>query len=202
MPRKDAAERYSPEMAAALSPGGTCRAATMKSSGVRATRMPRAPTTMVSRVTKTIAPSEASDIGWPARRVDEVGEPGLELAGLAVVEPADREQHRVEREAEHDQRERDAGHRHPADRGYQRRDDRERGGHRERERQAHQRQAELRAHQRAEQLAAVGGVVAQVAGPGDVVLQAHLLRPPHHQLADRGLVLARHGPWHGQLRLP
>src|ERR1700758_3683281 len=119
MPRKDAAERYSPEMAAALSPGGTCRAATMKSSGVRATRMPRAPTTIVSRVTNAIAPSAVSVIGAQssgsvigsvAGRVDQVGEPGLELAGLTVVKPADREEDGVEREAEHDQGDREAGH--------------------------------------------------------------------------------------------
>ena len=36
--------------------GGTARAATMKSSGVRATLMPSAPTTMVMRVTTTTAP--------------------------------------------------------------------------------------------------------------------------------------------------
>src|SRR5262249_22928560 len=133
MPRKDAADRYSPEMAAALSAGGTWRAATMKSSGVRATRMPRAPTMIVSSVTNAVAPMAASDIGPPARRVDEVGEPGLQLARLAVVEPADREEQGVEREAEHDQGERDPGHRHPGDRRHGGRDDRERGGRRERE---------------------------------------------------------------------
>src|SRR5512146_654934 len=134
MPRKDAAERYSPEMAAALSAGGTCRAATMKSSGVLATRMPRAPTMIVSSVTNAMAPTAASGIGPPARRVDQAGEPDLELPRVPVVEPADREEDRVEREPEHDQRERDAAHRDPADRGHHGRDDRERGGHRERER--------------------------------------------------------------------
>src|SRR6202050_2631329 len=100
MPRKDAADRYSPEIAAAWSAGGTWRAATMKSSGVRAIRMPRAPTMMVSNVTKAIAPMDASGIGWlprpvrPARRIDQLGEPGLELARLAVVKPAGRQQHR------------------------------------------------------------------------------------------------------------
>src|ERR1700728_4892474 len=100
MPRKDAADRYSPEIAAALSAGGTWRAATMKSSGLRGIRMPRAPTIMVSNVTKAIAPMDASGFGWlprpvrPARRIDKVGEPGLELARLPVVEPADGEQHR------------------------------------------------------------------------------------------------------------
>src|SRR5215469_13610984 len=147
MPRKDAAERYSPEIAAAFSAGGTWRAATMKSSGVRATRMPRAPTMIVSSVTKAIAPIAASGIGPSARRIDEVGEPGLQLPRLTVVEPADREKHRVEREAEHDQGERHAGHRDPGDRGHHGRDDRERGGHREREREAHEGQAKLRAHE-------------------------------------------------------
>src|SRR5215469_14739018 len=126
MPRNDAAERYSPEMAAALSAGGTWRAATMKSSGVLATRMPRAPTMIVSSVTNAMAPTAASGIGPPAHRVDQAGEPGLELACVPVVEPADGEEQRVEREPEHDQRERDPGHRDPADRGHHRRDDRER----------------------------------------------------------------------------
>src|SRR5580693_4372313 len=174
MPRTDAADRYSPEIAAALSAGGTWRAATMKSSGVRATRMPRAPTTMVSSVTTAIAPMDASGIGRsprPARRIDQVGEPGLELAGLAIVEPADREQHRVEREAEHDQRERQAGHRDP--------------GHRGGEHQAHDGEAELRVHERPDQQPAVLGVVPQVAESRHVVRYQSLIRPPYHQLAAR-----------------
>src|ERR1700757_4638404 len=98
----------------------------MKSSGVRATRMPRAPTMIVSSVTNAMAPTAASGIGPPAHRVDQVREPGLQLPRVAVVEPADREEDRVEREAEHDQRERYAGHRGPGDRRHHRRDDRER----------------------------------------------------------------------------
>src|ERR1700691_3980378 len=182
MPRKDAAERYSPEMAAALIPGGTWRAATMKSSGVLATRMPRAPTTIVSSVTNAIAPIEASVIGFGHRGVDQVGEPGLELAGLAMVEPADREEHGVEREAEHDQGDRDARHRRPADRGYQRGDERERDGHGQGEHEAHQGQAELRPNQRADEHPAGVRVVAQVSGPGDVVLDRHLVAAPDHEL--------------------
>src|SRR5580698_1032029 len=143
MPRNDAADRYSPEIAAALIPGGTWRAATMKSSGVRATRMPRAPTMMVSSVTNAIAPTIASDIGRPPRRVDQVGEPGLQLPRLAVVEPADRQQYRIERETEDDQRERKAGDRHAADRGNQGGDHRERGGRRQGDGQAHEGEAEL-----------------------------------------------------------
>ena len=62
MPRNDAAERYSPEMADALSVGGTRRAATRKSAGVRATRTPRAPMTAVTTVTATIAPRTAGSV--------------------------------------------------------------------------------------------------------------------------------------------
>src|SRR5215472_2764650 len=185
MPRKEAADRYSPEMAAALSAGGTWRAATMKSSGVRATLMPRAPTMMVSSVTNAIAPAAASDIGLPARRLDEVGEPGLQLPRLTVVEPADREKHRVEREAEHDQGERHAGHRDPGDRGHHGRDERERGGHREGEREAHEGQAQLRAHERPREEAAGTRAVSQVAQPGDVVLDLHLIRAPDNALPSR-----------------
>src|SRR5271170_3106778 len=207
MPRKDAAERYSPEMAAALIPGGTWRAATMKSSGVRATRMPRAPTTIVSSVTNAIAPIEASVIGVGHRGVDQVDEPGLELAGLAMVEPADREEHGVEREAEHDQGDRDARHRRPADRGYQRGDERERDGHGQGEHEAHQGQAELRPNQRADEHPAGVRVVAQVSGPGDVVLDRHLVAAPDHELTlcwlgPCWLALGRPGLLHGQPRRP
>src|SRR5581483_6223223 len=124
MPRNEAAERYSPEIAAAFSAGGTCRAATMKSSVVLATRMPRAPTMIVSRVTKAIAPMAASGIGRHVRRVDQLGEPGFEMPRLPVVEPADAEQHRIEREAEHDQRDRQARDAGPPHRGHQGREHR------------------------------------------------------------------------------
>ena len=55
MPRKEAAERYSPEMAEALRNEGTWRAATMKSAGVRAMRTPRALMTAVTTVTNALA---------------------------------------------------------------------------------------------------------------------------------------------------
>src|SRR5712664_3696694 len=100
----------------------------MKSSGVRATRMPRAPTMIVSSVTNAMAPTAASGIGPSAHRVDQAGEPDLELVRVPVVEPADREKDRVERESEHEQGERDAGHRDPGDRRHHGRDDRKRGG--------------------------------------------------------------------------
>src|SRR6516162_3247684 len=215
MPRKGAAERYSPEMAAALSPGGTCRAATMKSSGVRATRMPRAPTTIVSRVTNAIAPTAASVIGLshraqssgsviarPAGRVDQVGKSSLELAGLPVVEPADREEHGVEREAEHDQGERETGHPHPADRRHQRGDERERDCDGQRDHEAEQGQAELRPHQRADEQPAGVGVVSQVPGPGDIVLNWYLVAAPDDELALCWLGRGRPDLRHGQLRRP
>src|SRR5258708_40326263 len=99
MPRNDAADRYSPEMAAALSAGGTWRAATMKSSGVRATLMPRAPTMIVSSVTNAIAPMAASDIGPSARRIDEVVEPDLHLPRRSGAERSYPENSRVARDA-------------------------------------------------------------------------------------------------------
>src|SRR5258708_34164603 len=99
MPRNDAADRYSPEMAAALSAGGTWRAATMKSSGVRATLMPRAPTMIVSSVTNAIAPMAASDIGPSARRIEAAGEPDLKLPRLTGAEPASREKQGADRTA-------------------------------------------------------------------------------------------------------
>ncbi len=64
-PRKDAADRYSPEMADAFSVAGTCLAATRKSAGVRATRTPRAPMSAVMAVTVTMATIEAGSVIVP-----------------------------------------------------------------------------------------------------------------------------------------
>ena len=55
IPRKDGGGEILPDTAAAFIGGVTSRAATMKSSRVRATRIPRAPTVMVTRVTEAIA---------------------------------------------------------------------------------------------------------------------------------------------------
>ena len=64
-PRKEAAERYSPEMADALRDAGTWRAATRKSAGVRATRTPRAPIIAVTAVTAMMAMTEAGSVIAP-----------------------------------------------------------------------------------------------------------------------------------------
>ena len=54
-PRNDAAERYCPEMAAALARVPTVREAARKSSVVRATRTPSEPMTIVAMTTTTTA---------------------------------------------------------------------------------------------------------------------------------------------------
>jgi hypothetical protein len=54
-PRKLAADRYSPPIAAAFQFGVTAREATRKSEVVRASRRPYAPIATVARVTATIA---------------------------------------------------------------------------------------------------------------------------------------------------
>jgi len=178
----------------------------MKSSGVRATRTPRAPTMIVSNVTNAIAPTAASDIRPSARRINKAGEPGLQLPRLTVVEPADREKDRVEREPEHDQGEREAGHRDPGNRRHHGGDDRKRDGHRECERQAHQGQAKLRADKRPDQQATVTRILAQVAQSRNVVLDGYMIGPPDNALpAGRGIAevggrIARVG--HGKLRRP
>src|SRR5688572_24231310 len=55
MPRNDAADRYSPPIAAAFHVGLTTREATRKSEVVRASLRPYAPMATVTRVTATIA---------------------------------------------------------------------------------------------------------------------------------------------------
>src|SRR5690348_7677303 len=96
-PRKDAADRYSPEMAAALRSGGTARAATRKSSGVRATLMPSAPTTIVMSVTTTTA-IRASDaaVTVVSQLVDEVEKMPFGALGQPDVCKCDQHQHRVD----------------------------------------------------------------------------------------------------------
>ena len=54
-PRKDAAERYSPPIADAFSPGRTVRDATKKSLVVRDRRSPQVPIASVARVTSVTA---------------------------------------------------------------------------------------------------------------------------------------------------
>ncbi len=58
-PRNDAAERYSPEIAAAFQAGRTVREATRKSLVVRARRTPYAPIIPVARTTSAIATSDS-----------------------------------------------------------------------------------------------------------------------------------------------
>src|SRR5580698_2530819 len=152
MPMKDAAERYSPEMAAAFTGGETSRAATMKSAGVRAIRMPRAPTTTVSSTTTAMAATETNSvIGVIGRSVDPVREAHetlLQAASLIVVEDPDDQDDRVDAGAECHQRERQPENLDPVQSRQDRAQDRQRGGHGEREGQADQRQAELSPDQR------------------------------------------------------
>src|SRR5690348_5960221 len=171
MPRNEAADRYSPEMAAAFSPGGTSRAATRKSSGVLAMRTPLAPTATVSSVTTAIAATAGTLIMEPpADRVDQVDEACLQLPGLAVVEPANGHEHGEDPRPQNDQREGQAGHRDLAGGGQQGHDHRHRGDHRPRERQAHQGQAKLCPGQRPDQQAAIDGVALNVPDADHVVL--------------------------------
>jgi hypothetical protein len=55
MPRKDAADRYSPEIAPALAIGPTVRDATKKSEVLRATRTPSDPITADATATRPMA---------------------------------------------------------------------------------------------------------------------------------------------------
>ena len=65
MPRNDAADRYSPDTAAALSVGEIRREATRKSDVVRIAATPRAP---ISRVTSSTGTTARAITGDPRRR--------------------------------------------------------------------------------------------------------------------------------------
>src|SRR5215831_7688968 len=106
MPRNEAADRYSPEMVAAFSPGGTSRAATRKSSGVLAIRTPLAPTATVSSVIVAMAATAGTlSIEASADWINQVDEVCFQLAGLAVVELADGHEHEKDPGAQDDERE-------------------------------------------------------------------------------------------------
>src|SRR5215211_7567200 len=112
MPRNDAADRYSPEMAAAFHHGVTAREATNRSDVVRAKRTPYSPSPTVADVTARIAPSAItsmarSDRGASHRarspgRLHEVAERLLERGRAARVQPRDRDE-QGERRQRHDQ---------------------------------------------------------------------------------------------------
>ncbi len=96
-PRKDAAERYSPPIAEALSAGRTVREATKKSQVVRENRSPQMP----------IAERQQARPGRPRRCLgargssapDQVGEVALVALRSADVDPAEQHQQRVDQEA-------------------------------------------------------------------------------------------------------
>src|SRR6187549_3283649 len=122
-PRNDAAERYSPPIADALSRGPTLREATKKSLVVRDTRSPKMPRTSVATETSAIAVTpQAALIASP---LHDVGEVALGALGGTHVEPAETEHHRVDGESEQ----------HPRQRHPQELDVRERRHPREEQRQ-------------------------------------------------------------------
>src|SRR3954454_21229738 len=74
-PRKDAADRYSPEIALALATGPTVRDATRKSDVLRATRTPIEPMTHDPQPTSPIATSATMpEVAISASVLDVVGE--------------------------------------------------------------------------------------------------------------------------------
>src|SRR5688500_18308482 len=90
MPRKDAADRYSPDTAAALTVGEIRRDATRKSDVVRMAATPRAPINNVTSRTGTIAringPPGAAPAGGvrPARPYAAATRPEAQAAGTAA----------------------------------------------------------------------------------------------------------------------
>src|SRR5580692_10404666 len=105
MPRNDAAERYSPEMAEALRNEGTWRAATMKSAGVRAMRTPRTLMTAVTTVTAAMAAMVAGSVTGPSASLflQQLDEPLLQALGAPHVPVAEQHQWWVDPTPEDDQ---------------------------------------------------------------------------------------------------
>src|SRR5277367_2200838 len=110
MPRNDAADRYSPDMAEALRNDGTWRAATMKSAGVRAIRTPRALMTAVTTVTAAMAAMVAGSVTEPSTSLffQQLDKPLLQALGAPHVPVAEQHQGWVDPAPEDDQGEGEA----------------------------------------------------------------------------------------------
>src|SRR5262245_23387791 len=113
-PRNDAAERYSPPIADALSAGRTVREATKKSDVVRLIRSPQIPMPRVSNDTTAtaVAPNAWFTVasgGW-SRPFNHVGEVAFVALRRADVPPAEQHERGVDGEAEHAPGERHAEH--------------------------------------------------------------------------------------------
>src|SRR5580698_5736339 len=93
MPRNDAADRYSPQMADAFRVGGTRRAATRKSAEVRATRTPRAPMIAVTTAVAMIAPRINGSV---ISLVEQLGEAVFDPTGSAPVPEPEEHERRVD----------------------------------------------------------------------------------------------------------
>ena len=117
MPRNDAADRYSPDTAAALKAGEMRREATRKSDVVRIAATPRAPMRSVASTTGTTA---SAITGGPVLRLGPLG--------AAQLPPGQRGEHRP----------RQHGDRQPGDRHVEQPHVVERGNELQQQRQAHQ----------------------------------------------------------------
>jgi hypothetical protein len=180
MPMKDAAERYSPEMAAAFTGDETSRAATMKSAGVRAIRMPRAPTPIVRRMTAAIALMEATSVirSWSVDTIYQADELFLQAAGLVIVESADDQDDRIDAYAKRNERKWQAeylGVVQSRQDGAQYREGRR---HCQGEGQAHQRQPKLGTYERPHHDLAVPVVILRRWRTGIAALQRDLIGAP------------------------
>ena len=109
MPRNDAADRYSPETAAALSAGETRREATRKSDVVRIAATPRAPMNRVASSTGTTA---RAITGGPRRRPRS----GLGALGPPQLPPRQPGQHGPRQHGDREPRQRDAEQPHLVER--------------------------------------------------------------------------------------
>ncbi len=148
----------------------------MKSSGVRATLMPSAPTIIVMSVTTMIAASASgATVKAFSTRSREVS---LGAFGEPDVGDRDDDQHRIHRDTEHGERQRQAEHVLVGERGHQADDERQRDQYADRERDESQREPELRTHQRVQQNVAVLGALVKclrlgVASRHDDARRAH-----------------------------
>src|SRR4051812_21752349 len=106
-PRNDAADRYSPAMAEALSPGGTTREATKKSLVVRETRRPKAPMPRVATDTASTAPRAHPFTRW-SPVAHQLAERPLVALGPDDVEPGQQDQERVDQNTQQPPRQRNA----------------------------------------------------------------------------------------------
>ena len=164
-PRKLAAERYSPPIAEALSPGRTVREATKKSLVVRENFRPQVPISSVATVTSDDRDDARGAVHRSTSESRSAKSRSLRSARTDVA-PAEQHEHRVDDDTEQQPRQRQPDEVYVGEPGREVEDQRHRADAEHQQGDDPQRQRQLLAQQRPEVDAAELGLLVDVTGAG------------------------------------